>query len=195
MSIRFMIDTDDLSVLTDHVQLQATYSDLVTDPATLAGKFPHSIIIYIDRGLGDPGDKATIFDVERGALTVAQAVNEYDRKHAQGIRELTVYCDRSTLPAVNAAFGARQVYRWVATLDGTAHIDGHKPLESPAAVQCLSAAMLGIHADGSLVFQDGWHRQAEVADPKVVKADLTAIGGELSKTAADLHELAAAIGV
>lgn len=194
MAIRFMLDTDNLNDLTGHAKLLATYADLVTDLPALQAKFPNSVIILIDRGLGDHTGQASVFDIERGALTIPQAVQAYDRQHARGVRELTVYCSRDNLATVNAAFGARSVYRWIATLDGTVHIAGFKALEGPAVVQCLSAAMLGYHADGSLVLQDGWHRTTDLASTAPLQADIADAKLHLAAVATDLAKLTAAIG-
>lgn len=155
--IRFMIDTDDLHSLTGHAELLATYADLVTDVRQLEREFPHSQIILIHRGLGDPTGEASVFDIEPGALTPEQAVALYDDAVKREIRFLTAYHDRQDAQAVADAFGKRPHYNWDATLDGTAHIKGYDPLHSPAVIQCLSAHMLDAHVDGSLVFEDNWH--------------------------------------
>lgn len=160
MPVRTMIDTDNLAALDGHFELLATYADLIRSEEelkALRAKYPHSTLIFIDRGLGDPLDIATVADVEPGCLTVADLPGWVARKKAAGKKHLTGYCDRADLPAV-LAIERHGLYHWVATLDGTAFIGGFRPLHGPAVVQILGAAKLGIHADLSLVLEDGWHR-------------------------------------
>lgn len=167
--IRFMIDTDDISKLTGHVELLATYTDLVTDLPSLRAKFSRSEIILIHRGKGDPTGEASVFDIEPGALTIPEALALYLDAMKRGIQFLTVYHDRSISDAVTTAFHPHKPYTWDATLDGTAFISGFHPLRSPAVVQCLSAAELDYHADGSLVYEDAWHprRESGVTDDTI----------------------------
>jgi len=153
-----MLDTDDLAALPGGVRadLLAYYADLVHTPADLAAleaRWP--AVVLIERGLGDPLGLASAIDVEQHAEGVAAVKPWAAAQGAHGVRYLAVYANRSTMPAVDAAGWTG--YRWYATLDGTAHIDGRPAGLAPAAVQCLSAAMLGFHADLSLVFEDGWH--------------------------------------
>lgn len=189
-----MLDTDVLNDLTPHAELLATYADLVTDLPALQKQFPNSVIILIDRGLGDHTGLSSVADVENGAMTAADAAAWYDRQHAKGVKDLTIYCSRDELAAVDTAMGARVFYRWIATLDGTVHIDNFKPLEAPAAVQCLSASMLGIHADGSLVLQDQWHRTIDTANGAKAAAILHSAINLVGAVQADMRELAAAFG-
>lgn len=190
MGVRFMLDSDNLSDLDPVAELLATYSDLVPDAKAFRQKFPDNTVILIDRGLGDPSGEATVFDIERGALTIPQAVAEYDRKHAAGVDYLTGYVDRANLDAFNQAFGDRHVYRWIATLDGTSHIQGLRALHAPAAIQCLPESDLGIHADGSLVFEDYWNPSRTATTIRGVRADVTSIGGAAEKIAHRLATLA-----
>lgn len=194
MSVRFMIDTDDLSLLTGHVELLATYGDLVTDLAQLQHEFPNSTIILINRGLGDPTGKTSVADIEPGAMTIAQALAWYDEQRSKGIEFLTTYHDRNDAPAVASAFAGRPHFNWDATLDGTAHIAGYHPLEGPAAVQCLSATMLGYHADGSLVFRDDWHPTRQSVNTGTLKTDVNAALSRASELTSDLHRMAALLG-
>jgi hypothetical protein len=153
--MRVMFDSDNLDVIKELdgvAPLLATYSDLVP-----SGSLPlkRSVLILIDRGTGDPSGKASIADVEAGALTVAGLTHWLKRKHAAGVQFITVYCSRDRLAEVDAAIAAADlpvsVWRWVATLDGTVFMDKY------AATQSQTAAMLGVHADGSWVRADGWH--------------------------------------
>lgn len=194
MSVRFMIDTDDLSKLTGHVELLATYGDLVTDLAQLQHEFPNSTIILINRGLGDPTGKTSVADIEPGALTIAQAVAWYDEQRSKGVEFLTTYHDRNDAPAVAAAFAGRPHFNWDATLDGTAHIQGYDPLFGPAVVQCLTAQMLDYHADGNLVFRDDWHPTRQPINTEPLRRDVNAALSNVGMLSADLHRMAALLG-
>ena len=192
--IRFMEDSDKLTALTGHSELLATYADLIHDRQTFEAQFPHSAVIYIDRGLGDPGNIASVFDVEAKAHIPGQAPGWFDRKHASGVEYLTIYCNRSNIAAVNKAMERRNFYRWVATLDGTTALTGFDPLHAPAAVQCLSSKMLGVHADGSLVLEDSWHPTRLPVDVWVLRRELHIALTESALTNMSLNRLAALLG-
>lgn len=194
MSIRFMLDSDVLDDLTDHADILGTYSDLITDLPTLRRRFPQSEIVLFDRGLGDPTGEASIFDIERGALTIDAAVQRYDQQRARGIKYLTVYVNRSNMDAVDAAFGNRVPWRMVATDDGTAHIAGLRALHAPAVIQCLSAAELGMHGDGSLVFADGWHRQPNPPNMTALRGDVRLAETTVRSLSENISRIAALIG-
>lgn len=192
--IRFMIDTDDLSKLTHHAELLATYSDLVPNLADLQAKYPASKIILIDRGLGDPTGLASVFDIEPGALSITSAVAKYDDAKRRGIQFLTAYHDRAEAAAVKAGFGDRNPWHWYATLDGTAHITGYSPLAGPAVIQVLASNSLDYRADGSLVYEDGWNPTNQHTDIQAAISAATQANNSLIRTLDDLHKLAAVIG-
>lgn len=150
---RIMFDSDNPQVLLDarcEGSLIATYADLIT-PAIVTAAGPR--LVVIDRGHGDPHNLATVVDVERGLLSIADGVAKLRQWSAEGRRDLAAYHDRNTEPAfTQAAIGLHYV-RWIATLDGTADFNG----QYPAAVQCIPAAWLGFHADASVVWNDQWH--------------------------------------
>lgn len=170
--IRLAFDSDDLAALPNSAPFLLTYSDIVPDLAPLLAQHPHSRIILIDRGLGDPGTRATVADVESGALTIADIPHWYDEHHAAGRENLTIYTDRNNLPSSITALAGRPAFHWVATLDGTVHVDGFTPLVGPALVQILGENQLGIHADLSLVLRDDWWPVPPAREPAVVAADL-----------------------
>lgn len=195
--VRIMLDTDNLADLDGRFELLATYSDLVPDTAALAGlraRFPDSEIVLIDRGLGDPTGQASIADIEPGALGAGALPRWVAEKKAAGIRYLTGYCDRDNLPGVEA-IARHQIWHMVATLDGTCHIAGFTPMRGPAVVQILGEQQLGVHADLSLVLEDGWHPRdqpaaeaAQPAAPPAPAADLDAAGFAARCPAWELHE-------
>lgn len=185
--LRVMLDSDRPDLADAGAELFATYSDLITDQSAYEAKHPGVIIVYIDRKLGDPGGKASVIDIEPGAWDVAAAPKWCSDKIAAGVKDVTCYVDRAELAALDGALGTIDVYRWIATLDGTVDPAGFKPLHAPAAVQCLPAADLGIHADLSIVIEPQWHRAAGPAWLAGAKTELNAIDGD----AAQIHNRAA----
>jgi hypothetical protein len=186
MTIRIALDSDELSVFSAPCNIILVYSDLIDDAAGFERAHPGKQVAYIDRGMGDPGNKATVADVERYALRVADLAEWYDRKAAARLPYLTYYCDRSTLGSVQAVIGGRHMWRWIATLDGTIAIPGFVPLQGPELVQCLPSSMIGIHADLSLVLSPSWR-------PSPVSEDLAAALAGCQNTARDLASAAAAL--
>jgi hypothetical protein len=154
--IRVMFDSDNPAAFPPGASMVATYADLATPTLRDRLHAAHDTVIWINRH-GDPMHLATVIDVERGLHSPDEAPGWYDRRHRAGARNLAVYCNRSMLPAVNAAMGDRHFFRWVATLDGTLHINGFAPFSGPAAVQFADESHAGIHVDVSLVFADSWH--------------------------------------
>jgi hypothetical protein len=162
--IRVMIDSDVLDdIPAGRAQIVATYADLFTSKIAFEEfekAHKDSIVVLIDRGLGDPLGLASVADVEPECLTAAQLPAWFGRKKAAGVEFLTVYSDRSDLDEIQAALkgtGHEDHWRWIATDDGTVDISGLPALRRPAAVQILPETMIGIHADLSLVLEDAWH--------------------------------------
>ena len=151
--LRIMFDSDDPDLLAElhhdgDAGLCATYADLVT-PARHAS-FEGELLV-IDRGHGDPHGLATCGDFERGALRPADAPEWWDAHQHRGA--LTVYADRSNMPSIIHALGPRRpAWRWWATLDGTMRIEANPG----AMVQFAGAAMTGIHADATVVYNPRW---------------------------------------
>jgi hypothetical protein len=191
--IRTALDSDDLSAFSPHVDFILTYSDLVPDAAAFEAEHKGQRVVYLDRGNGDPGDKATIIDVERGTYNPSHVPAWYDYKAARKLPFLTYYCQRSTVAAVQAVIGGRHMYRHIATLDGSLNVPGFTLFESPDLVQAFPAAMLGIHADLSLVFCPTWRPAEPTAE--LAKALITTqdIARDLANAAAGANILAALI--
>lgn len=154
--IRTALDSDDVNAFTTNVDFIFTYSDLITNPGGYEARWPGQQVVYIDRGHGDPGLKATVADVESGLMTPAQLPAWFDERFDRGMKWLTHYSSRDTLPAIAAAIGKRVMWQWVATLDGTVAIPGFKPVYFPSIIQILPASKIGIHADFSLVLDPNW---------------------------------------
>lgn len=157
MTIRVMLDTDTPTQLAVQAELLATYADLHTPQLEQLLLGRHSGVVWIDRGLGDPANVATVLDVEAHSAGATAVPSWLDRQVSLGHRGAAVYCNRSTLDQVNTEAGQRPFRHWIARLDGIATVPGFTPGRTPAAVQVMGAAALGFHADLSLVYADDWH--------------------------------------
>jgi hypothetical protein len=114
-------------------------------------------LIWIDVTGADPAG-AYWLDVERGDATPAQVPGWLDarKNHVGDYGSAGIYCNRSTLPAVQEAAGDRPHALWVATLDGTASVtlpDAHGRL---VAIQDYPASMVGLDADISIVVDQAY---------------------------------------
>ncbi len=167
MTIRFMLDSITPEVIptgaADIVGLyvNGTYKCDPTQATRLAQGGAEIAWISVDTA-SDEGD---VLDIENGDATPQSAPAWYDARQKAGAGELTLYVNRTNLAAVQAAMGTRDYRLWVATLDGTTAVSGYDALAGPAAVQCLSAAMMGVNVDGSLVFDDTWKPKTIPAPP------------------------------
>lgn len=178
--IRTALDSDDLTVFTYPADFYLTYSDLVPDPQAFEASHPGHQVVYIDRGLGDPGVKATIADVETGALQPGDLPAWLDTRANAGAQFLTVYANRSNHPAAAAAAGHRAVWWWIATLDGTIAVPDWTPLTGPALVQIAGSDRLGVHADFSLVLNPHWHPSPPPAETTALRGALAAVDHQLA---------------
>lgn len=128
----------------------ATYADLLT-PAIVAAAGGR--LLVIDRGHGDPLNKATIADIEPGLLSVAQGAAKIRQWKGEGRPYPTAYHDRALEGEVTAALSGVPFWTWLATLDNTLHPGGY----GAAAVQFAGETALGFHADVSIVWDDRWN--------------------------------------
>lgn len=188
--IRVAIDSDTLSALTGHAEIIMTYSDLVTDEAAFRALYPHSTVLFIDRGLGDPGNKASIVDYEPGTVTLAQLHDKIVAMNERGEKFPTAYHDRADSADVHAALEGVHHYNGVATLDGTVFVPGDKPLFEPAFVQILPAGKVGIHADLSLVLMDSWNPTVPGVNTRVIARDVNQLISQAAQLSSGLHSLA-----
>lgn len=181
---RIAFDSDNPAALPAGAQIVLTYSDLIKDePAygLLSRAHEGRPVVLIDRGLGDPTGLASVIDVETGAHKIGDIPGWLDAKAKADVAYRTVYVDRSNYLAAKAAIASRTgYYWWIATLDGTAHVDTFRPGEGPALVQCLSAEMLGFGCDASVVWDDAWQ-------PAPAKGRAGQLLEELHKAEADIH--------
>lgn len=187
--IRTALDSDQLDALNQPVDFVITYSDLVHDAAAFEELHKGKQVVYIDRKNGDPGNKATIIDVEPGCYAPHEIPAWYDHKAAAKLPYLTHYSDRSDLPSVHAAIGSRHMWRWVATLDGTLAIPGFVPLQGPDLVQLIGADRVGVHADFSLVLSPSWRPAPMTANKVAATNAASAIGVHVNAVQGHLHTL------
>ncbi len=124
--------------------LQARYANGKYRSALHYGK--GSVFIDVTGGLPNG---AMWLDVEAGDATVADVPGWLDERARFG--EGGIYCNRSTLEAVELAAGDRPHLLWVATLDGTTDIAQPPGAGHLVAVQAFGAEMLPVHADLSIV--------------------------------------------
>lgn len=147
-----MFDSDDPAVLELPIfndSRVATYADLLTPQ--IVAKFGRRLAV-IDRGNGDPMNRAHIADVERGVLTIEQGAAKIRQWTAEHRPYVTTYVNRSNRDAMKAALGNVDPFWWVATLDGTMNVqDSYSSL-----VQFAGEAAFGLHVDVSVVYHTGW---------------------------------------
>lgn len=168
---RIMFDSIDPTMIPADAELVAGYIDGPSSqwPASAWTMFPKAQLVRINV-TGDPSHGGDALDVERFDATPDHAPGWFDARKAAGAGNLTIYCDRNTLPAVEKAMGQRSYFRWIATLDGTLAVDGYKPLEHPAAVQFAGKEQLaGRNVDVSLVMSDYFHPAPAAAGPSVAE--------------------------
>lgn len=180
-----MFDSDrpaDLATIQMVPARVATYADLLT-PAIVAQFGPR--LAVIDRGLGDPMNRAHIVDVERGALSTASGVARIKQWANEGRRYLTVYVNRGNWDEVAQACLPVRPFMWVATLDGTLNPNG----KFPHLTQFASESMLGLHADVSVVWDEDWLPQTQQVRPDIVTRTQAA-ANQLVSLAATIETLA-----
>jgi len=180
-----MFDSDrpaDLATIQFVPARVATYADLLT-PALVAQFGPR--LAVIDRGLGDPMNRAHIVDVESGALSVASGAARIKQWANEGRRYLTVYVNRSGWDQAEAACLPVRPYMWIATLDGTLNPKG----KFPHLTQFAGENMLGLHADVSVVWDEGWLPQTQLVKPEIVTRTQAA-ANQLVSLAATIETLA-----
>jgi hypothetical protein len=115
--------------------------------------------VWIDVTGADPAG-ALWLDVETGDATPGQVGGWLDARRNSGAGTGGIYCNVSTLAAVESAAAGRPHLLWIATLDGTT-----SPALPPrvtgqiVAVQAYPASMLGFNADESVVVDRAWWQE------------------------------------
>jgi hypothetical protein len=121
-------------------------------PTTAWLAFPGAARVRINV-TGEPG-RGDCLDVETGDATPADCVRWWESCTWVAPADRLIYCSRDTVGKVRAAMADRPWALWLATLDGTLETawDG----KAVTACQYLGAAVLGFHADMSLILSDTW---------------------------------------
>lgn len=183
-----MFDSDDPQVLKDPMfnnQRVATYADLLT-PELVA--YFGSRLAVIDRGHGDPLNRAHIVDVETGALSIPEGAAKMKTWAAEGRQFVTGYVNRGNRDELSAEVGAIKHSLWVATLDGTMDVGD----SYTAMVQFAGEAAIGKHVDVSILFHDWWLPVGKVITTTDAEALMTAVAG-LTSAVAKVNSAAAVI--
>lgn len=119
------------------------------------GRFPHAIKVRI--AVSPHTDDGHVLDVEPGDSTPAQAPAWIRMRHAAGLARPTIYCNRSTWPAVRAACKGLTYEVWIAEWTGHQH-----GIAGAAACQWATPGLGSAgHYDISLVTDDQWPLFAE----------------------------------
>lgn len=182
-----MFDSDDPEVLKDPMFNEnrvCTYADLLT-PELVAFFGPR--LGVIDRGHGDPLNRAHIVDVESGALTVEQGAETMKKWLSEGRQYVTGYVNRSNRTSLAELMPTSGWTLWVATLDGTMDVnDGYTGM-----VQFAPETVIGKHVDVSVVFHEWWLPVGRLISTAAAQSIVSEVQG-LSSTVATLSR---AIGV
>jgi hypothetical protein len=140
--------------------------------------FPHAKHVTISiTASANAGD---VLDVEPGDATPAQAGGWIAKRKSAGLHRPTIYCNRSTIPAVREGTGRYVLGHdydiWVADWTGSAHqvtAPGPGAAAACAAIQYRSTTGY----DVSAVYDTGWpHRSAPAVRPPTKPAGVHAIG-------------------
>jgi hypothetical protein len=133
--------------------------------ADVAARFPaaHYVTVWID-AIGTAPQACQVLDVERYDATPQHAPG-WIRKRASLVHTSlpTVYCNRSTLPDVEASCSAAGLHPgkhyqlWISTLDGTETYQGRHLSAVPGVVACQLEGGPGATWDRSVVYDDRWH--------------------------------------
>ena len=176
-----MFDSDDPNAL-GTIQFVparvATYADLLNEG--IVSRFGSRLAV-IDRGLGDPMNLAHIVDIESGVLSVSSGASRIKQWAGEGRKYPTVYVNRTNWDEVMAACLPVRPYEWVATLDGTLNPNGR----FPHITQFAGERQLGLHADVSVVWDEGWLPQPRPVDRNRL-TELSNQADRLESLAADL---------
>lgn len=149
---RLMYDSVDPNAIPVNAEMVAGYVDgnfkwSDTGWSRFANSIKVRIAVFASTNDGD------VLDVENGDASPDQAAGWIKMRQEAGIFVPTIYCNRSTRPAVEAACAGLTFDLWIATLDGTQDIAG------TVAVQYAGSAITGQNYDLSIVTDDGWpHR-------------------------------------
>lgn len=172
MTTRTMYDAVNLNAVPKAARMVAYYLNglyVVESVAWVRSKFPNAILVPIDV-IGDRADYALVGDVETGDMRpehTEQWITDWrmtNPAHKVGGTP-TLYCDRSTIPAVRTGTGpyllGRDYHLWIATGDGTIYtgqgLSGPFAKDGVVACQDIWKRLY----DSSLVFDASWPKGAQ----------------------------------
>jgi hypothetical protein len=147
--MRTMYDSTDLNLIPASANMLAIYANgsyVPTDEQL--ERFAHAVKVRIDVNGSLPD--CSVLDVERGDAT-PDGAREWLLEHAKVVSGAhgTIYCNASTLPAVEAACQGVPFHRWVADWTGVPH--GY-----PGAVAVQYKTVPDVY-DVSAVWDHRWH--------------------------------------
>ena len=132
--------------------------------------FPDVPILTIDQGgTGSPLESANIRDVENGAWTVQTAVHD----PSWNVARPTIYCDRSTLPALSQMGWTGDVWLADPSFTGTT-----VPDLSPMNCVAVQNQFFPLY-ESSLVFDDSWptppRKEIDMLNAEIMPNDVWAV--------------------
>jgi hypothetical protein len=184
---RTMYDSTVTTDIPTDAELVAYYPNAFPGPVN---QFKNARIVTID----NKGDDHTlgVLDVETGAASVADAPSWLDEKIASGGGVGSLYCNKSTLPALVKSIGSRKAYLWIADPTGAAH---EASLDLPDNVKLVATQYawpaIGSpgHYDMSLVSDDDWYKATDPAPAPVATTK-----GVVITSALDVHDVESSDG-
>lgn len=167
MTDRKMGDSSHIDSIPLDVNIAALYfnGDYAVSQAVAAQRFPAGkyVTVWIDV-FGNAPQHAQVLDVEKGAASTAAAPAWIRARRAAVHSSLpTIYCNRSTMPALirTCAIGgltpAEDYQLWIATLDGTEKIAGVALRSITGVVACQYQGGQKAAFDLSNVYDPKWH--------------------------------------
>lgn len=187
MTVRIAVDSTTPADMPRWADMQWFYVDGLyrATPQQIAAWHGPKALITVT---GDPSSDSDMIDVENGDATPDAIPGWYDARHALGVRNLAVYCNRDQFAACTAALGNRQAARVLATLGGPIlHTFDGIPID---ACQAFGEALTGGHYDATFVFNEAWHAGG---DTEISSADAARLSHLATVVQTDLAALQRAI--
>lgn len=114
-------------------------------------RFPHAMKVKI--AVSASTNNGNVLDCESGDATPAQCPGWIKMRQKAGLARPTIYCNHSTMAAVQHACSGLHYALWIAEWNGHAH-----SISGAAAVQYADPGHgSGGHYDLSAVYDDSWH--------------------------------------
>lgn len=149
--MRIMYDSVNPSQIPRNAQMVAGYGNgLYEWTAADWALFPSAVHISIDVNGSDPAG-CGVLDVERYDASPQTAAIWIKERVATG-HAATIYCSRSTMPAVQKACSGLNYVIWVADYTGQPHA-----IPGTVATQYENHAVTGANYDISSVYDNAWH--------------------------------------